>query len=163
MAKIISHDFSSRKQPKNDLLTRSFAFSMQELEDKKSFLGEMILQARVFLAAQGLEPGAFILSDAYLREFLYTPFDADGQDGRYVEIVYLNLEERRITALCQFAVPEDGDFTISYQIYAREDVSTPGLKWKLFNFEDRSWVEDEEDCFDVLQLLDEFRRFANRD
>ncbi len=156
MAKIIEHNFINGRQTGTDHLTGSFSSFMQELEDKKALLGEMVIQARLFLSAEGMNPSEFILSDSYLREFLCTSLEEQGQ---YAEIVYLNVSKETITALCQFAVPEAGDFTLSYQIYSLDPDKEDSRRWRLYNFQTRDWIPDEEDCFDTKTLLGEYRRF----
>lgn len=156
MAKIIEHNFNKRREAGRDLLTGSFAGFMQEIEDKRALLGEMIIQARIFLSAEGMNPSEFILSEPYLREFFCAPLKEE--EGQYAEIVYLNVNGDRITALCQFAVPEEGDFTISYQIYSLDLNGGKNRRWKLYNFQTKDWIADDEDCFDTEELLGEFRK-----
>lgn len=162
MAIIIEHNFSKRAgKAGRDLLTGSFSCFMQELEDKKALLGEMVMQARLFLEQEGMDPGAFVLSESYLREFLFTRLDdQENEQNRYAEIVYLSRQDDRIIALCQFAVPKEGEIMISYQIYSMDLTADGDSCWKLYNFQSGSWLEDEEDCFDVKQVLEEISHFA---
>ncbi len=163
MAKIIEHNFNEKiKSPKGDLLASSFNFFMKGLEDKKTLIGEMVMQARIFLAQEGMPPGEFVISETYLREVLYSPFMGnEGADDNYEEMVYLRRSEEGITALCQFASPEDGGYTISYQIYRLEELLIGNARWKVYNFQSKEWMDDEEDCFDkksVMRDIDRFRK-----
>jgi hypothetical protein len=163
MAKIIEHNFSEKKNKKRDLLGDSLHFFLGEMEEKKELLTAMILQAREFLSMEGMNPSEFILSEPYLKEFLYTPWDGGFREGQYAEIVYLNMCSDTVTALCQFAVPEQGDYTISYQIYMRRLGESGSQRWKLYNFESKEWMEDEEDCFDMQVITQDLARFSNKD
>ncbi len=162
MAKIIEHNFSEKsRMPQEDLLSTSFHFFMKGLEDKKTLIGEMVMQARIFLAQEGMPPGEFVVSETYLREILYSPFRRDEDtDDNYEEMVYLRRSGDDITALCQFASPEKGGYTISYQIYRLEQVSKGHGRWKVYNFQSKEWMEEEEDCFDKKSILQDLERFT---
>ena len=138
MAKIIEHNFNRKGgHPSRDLLTSSFGFYMQELEDMKLLLGEMVLRGRLFTDLNGYE---------------------DGQRD-YAELVYLNCAAEQVICVCQFAVPDGEGVAISYQIYSMDTGSQEDRRWKQFNFNTRTWVEEEEDCFDLSQVLYEYGLF----
>ncbi len=162
MAKIIEHNFSKEtRNPREDLLTRSFSFYMKELEDKKALLGEMVMQARIFLAQEGMLPEEFVMSETYLRDFLFAPIgENESEKDRYAEMVYLKQQGDKVTALCQFAVPGDGDIAISYQIYRLDRIDQGNLLWQVYNFKSGNWMDDEEDCFDLKVVLREVERFS---
>ncbi len=162
MAKIIEHNFSKKaRTPGEDLLTRSFSFYMKELEDKKALLGEMVMQARIFLSQEGMLPEEFVMSETYLRDFLFAPIGTnESEKDRYAEMVYLRGGDDIVTALCQFAVPGDGDIAISYQIYRLDHYTRGNMRWEVYNFQSGEWMEDEEDCFDLKDVLKEIRRFS---
>lgn len=162
MAKIIEHNFNRKAgQAGRDLLTASFSSFVQEMEDKKALLGEMVMQARIFLAQEGRKPGEYVLSESYLREFLVTRLEEEaGERPGYAELVYLNGKKGRITALCQFASQEEGRIMFSYQIYALDGAMEGNRRWKAFNFMTKEWFEDEEDCFDLPTVLHEIGMFA---
>ncbi len=161
MAKIIKHDFNEKmRTPREDLLTSSFHFFMQGLEDKKALIGEMVMQARLFLAQEGMPPGEFVISETYLREVLHSPFPRmEGGEDNYDELVYLRQSGDCITALCQFAVPGEEGVTISYQIYRLESISTGKTRWNVYNFQSGEWMEDEDDCFNLKAIRHDIDRF----
>ena len=162
MAKIIEHNFSRRRS--RDLLASSFGYYMQEMEDKKKLLGEMVIQARLFLSQEGMEPSEFVLSESYLREYFAMRYgNSDIPQNSYAEIVYLKRQDDCVTALCQFASPEADGISISYQIYSLDKMREGNRRWSLYNFKSRTWVEDEEDCFDLTRILEEIETFSDRD
>ena len=162
MAKIIEHNFNRKVgQAGLDLLTRSFGFYMEEMEEKKILLGEMVMQARLFLEHEGMDPCDFILSESYLMDFLYTRLFGANEEEGYAELVYLNCREDQTIALCQFAVPAEGEITISYQIFSRNCSGDECRHWKMYNFKSGDWMEEEEDCFDLEQVREEYDRFRN--
>ena len=64
MAKIIEHNFNRKPgRARQDLLAGSFGICLQDLEERKALLGEMVMQARLFLEQEGMDPRAFILSE----------------------------------------------------------------------------------------------------
>lgn len=163
MAKIIEHNFNRKPgHNRQDLLTGSFGIFMQEQDDRKALLGEMVMQARLFLEQEGMDPCEFILSEPYLREFLFPFHDpAEEEDPEeYTELVYLNCLRGRVIALCQFAFPDEEEVTISYQIYSMDLTEEEHESWKLYNFKTGGWLEDGPDCFDLEQVLDEYGRFC---
>lgn len=156
MAKIIEHNFGKKKGwAGRDRLAGSFACFMDEMDEKKFLLGEMVMQARLFLEREGMAPGDFILSETYLREFWAMRME---EEGAYAEIVYIRYREGQITAVCQFASQKTDDFEISYQIYSM-DPRGGNKRWKVYNFQSGEWLEDEEDCFDMNLLLRDISRF----
>ncbi|GEM_PF-4114371 len=161
MAKIIEHNFSRKRG--RDLLTASFGYYMQEIEDKKRLLGEMVMQARLFLSQEGMDPTGFVLSESYLREFFAMKYgNSDIPQNSYAEIVYIKHRNNSVVALCQFASPEEDGISISYQIYSLDNIHEGNRRWSLYNFKSRTWVEDEEDCFDLTQIFGEIDMFSDR-
>lgn len=161
MAKIIEHNFNRKGgHPSRDLLTSSFGFYMQELQDMKLLLGEMVMRGRLFLEQEGMDPREFVLSETWLKDFLFTDLNGyeDGQRD-YAELVYLNCAAEQVICVCQFAVPDGEGVAISYQIYSMDTGSQEDRRWKQFNFNTRTWVEEEEDCFDLSQVLYEYGLF----
>lgn len=163
MAKIIEHNFHEKtKTPHNDLLSASFHYFMKGLEDKKALIGEMVTQARIFLAQEGMSPGEFVVSETYLREVLGSGFrKTEGTADNYEEMVYLKPGRDDITALCQFASPENGGYTISYQIYRLDKLAEGNTRWEVYNFQSERWMEDEEDCFSKKAVLRDIELFCS--
>ncbi len=161
MAKIIEHNFKGKiRTPREDLLTRSFHNYMKAVEDKKALIGEMVTQARIFLAQEGMPPGDFIMSETYLSEVIMSSLARrESKEDSYDELVYLRRSDDCITALCQFAVPEEDGITISYQIYRLEQFTKGNIRWKVYNFHEGNWIDDEEDCFDLKTVLKDIDRF----
>ncbi len=162
MAKIIEHNFKRKPgRARQDLLAGSFGICIQDLEDRKALLGEMVMQARLFLEQEGMDPREFILSEPYLREFLmplYDPLEEENPED-YTELVYLNCCGGRVIALCQFAFPEEEEAPITYQIYSMDLAAKENETWKLYNFKTGDWIEEDKDCFDLRQVVDEYGRF----
>lgn len=163
MAKIIEHNFKGKiRTPHEDLMTRSFQSYMKAVEDKKTLIGEMVMQARIFLAQEGMPPGEFIMSETYLTEVIQSSLmRSEGKEEGYDELVYLRRSDDSITALCQFAVPGEDGITISYQIYRLDQFTRGNIRWKVYNFHEGTWIDDEEDCFDLKTVLKDIDRFRS--
>lgn len=161
MAKIIQHNFKGKGgYAGRDLLTSSFTFFVGEMEEKKAILGELVMQARLFLSREGMDPSGFILSESYVRDYLFTRLTPeDGQDP-YAEVVYLKYQDGKVTAVCQFASPEGDEIAISYQIYALERAAEGNRSWKVYNFQTRSWTQEGEDLFNLERIFHEISLFA---
>ena len=161
MAKIIEYNFSRKAvHGGRDLLTGSFTCYMEELDEKKQLLGELVTEARLFIEQEGMNPGDFVLSESYLKDFLFTQLHEDQElPENYAELVYLKCTGGRITALCQFAVPKKDGIMVSYQI-CRLDLSSEGSRrWRVYDFGSGEWLEEEEDCFEAAWAQQEYERF----
>ena len=164
MAKIIEHNFRKKTgRAGRDLLAGSYGCFMQTSGDMRQLLGEMVMQARLFLEQEGMDPRDFILSETYMKEYLLTDLrDETARQDNYAELVYVNCMDQRTVAVCQFAVPDGDGLLISYQMYSLDTADNPDKRWKLYNFHSRCWMEDEDDCFDLKLLQYEYGLFQSQ-
>ncbi len=165
MAKIISHDFTRMPERQTDrggisVFTRSFGYYAQQLEEKKRLLEEMAVEARIFIAHENMDPEEFVLSGSYVKDFLGVELDLDHpEQSAYAELVYHRITEDRITSVCEFAVPEkDGKLKVSFLVYSLNGYREGNRVWSLYNFEKKSWEEQDEDCFDLDLVLEDCSR-----
>ncbi len=165
MAKIINHDFHgslSRSDSGADtsVFVDSYRYYARQLEEKRQLLEEMTAEARIFIAYEKMNPEEFVLSGSYVKDFLCVELDMEHPDSSpYAELVYHRLTEERITSVCEFAVPEkDGKLKVSFLIYSLPGYREGNRIWQLYNFENKSWEAQEEDCFDLRTVLDECSR-----
>lgn len=144
----------------------SVQYASNMISDKQLLLGMMAQEAEKTLIAENLQPDNFILSDAYLSDFLSTRLDLDHpEDGAYVELVFHNVLSEQILAVCTFAVPEKpGEIHLSDQLYRLRNYLDGNRDWESYNFDAKAWGSGAgDDVFDLSVLLAEHERFMRHE
>ena len=144
----------------------SVEYANSLISDKQLLLGMMAQEAEKTLIAENLQPDNFVLSDAYLSDFLSTRLDIDHpEDGAYVELVFHNVLPGQILAVCTFAVPEKpGEIHFSDQLYRLSNYSDGSRDWESYSFDAKTWVSGAgDDVFDLSVLLAEHERFIRQE
>lgn len=156
---------SGKQDGQKTLFHSSFEHAQDMLCDKQVLLDLMVKKSEEVMREEKLVPDDFILSDAYLADFLATEINLDRPEtGSYVELVFHDVKPNRITAVCIFAVPQEGsEIRLSHQMYRILQYREGNREWEAYDFDRKLWIEGAgDDVFDIDFLVEEHEKFISR-